>query len=114
MRSARDRAPRARFVHLGDRLLAIARLRAGSASVDMIAQEHDVGRDEVLSWLAAHSGDRVVGLDELRVPASAAARQLSVRVRRLSALIEDAERALRDLHQEYVLSLAASNDPFAK
>lgn len=114
MKSARERTPRARFVHLGDRLLAIARLRAGSASVDMIAQEHDVDRVEILSWLAAHAGERVVGLDELRAPRSAAARQLSLRVRRLSALIEDAERALRDLHQEYVLTLAASNEPFTK
>ena len=113
MKTNEEGRPRARFVHLGDRLLAIGRLRAGSASVDMIAQEHDVDRGDVLSWLAAHSGDRVVGLDELRAP-SAAARRLSLRVRRLSALIEDAERALRDLHQEYLLGLAASNDPFAK
>jgi DNA-binding transcriptional regulator YdaS (Cro superfamily) len=34
-------------VHLGDRLLAIARIRSGRASIELIAEEFDVEPTEV-------------------------------------------------------------------
>ena len=101
---------RTRFVHLGDRLLAIGRIRSGVASVDLIAQEYGVGTEDVLGWIDAHSGDRFTSLDELRPFGSPEMRGLAQRARHLANLVAEADRLIRELHQEYVLGLAASRE----
>lgn len=101
---------RAPFVHLGDRLLAIGRIRSGAASVEKIAEEYGVEPDDVLNWIDAHAGDRVMSFDELRPLESVEMRCLAQRARRLADLVAEADRMIRDLHQEYVLGLAVSRD----
>ena len=101
-------APRKRFVHLGDRLLAIARIRSGAASIELIAEEFDVESTEVASWLEVHAHDRVMLLSELREGASPQVRDLMRRARLLAQLVADADRIIRELHQEYVMTLAAT------
>ena len=96
-----------RFVHLGDRLLAIARVRSGAASIELIAEELDVDPSEVTQWLQVHADDRVMLLDELRDGDSPQVRALVRRARLLADLVAEADRSIRELHQEYVLMLAA-------
>jgi hypothetical protein len=105
--------PRGHFVHLGDRLLAIGRIRSGAASVDAIAEEFDVEREEVERWLEAHAGERPTTLDELR-HGSDEMRGLHRKARCLMELVADADRRIRDLHQEYLLMVAARNRSLAK
>ena len=109
----RAASPRGRFVHLGDRLLAVARIRSGAASVERIAVEFDVEPAEVERWLEAHAGDRPASLDELRY-GSEEMRGLARRARCLAELVADADRVIRDLHQEYLLMVAARNHNFTK
>src|SRR5215470_11914028 len=82
------------FVHLGDRLLAIGRIRSGAASIDTIAEEFDVDREEVARWLETHAGDRLTSLDELRY-GSDEMRALARRARCLIELVADADRRIR-------------------
>jgi hypothetical protein len=100
--------PRKRFVHLGDRLLAIARIRSGAASIELIAEEFDIDAADVTQWLQVHADDRVMLLGELRDGDSPQMRDLMRRARLLAELVADADRSIRELHQEYVLMLAAS------
>ena len=97
---------RGRFVHLGDRLLAIGRIRSGAASVELIAEELDVDPGEVASWLQLHGDDSVMSLDDMRDGATPEMRSLKRRARLLAKLVEEADRSIRELHQEYVLMLA--------
>jgi len=109
-----EKDPRGRrFVHLGDRLLALGRIRSGIATIDNIADEYGLEPADVVAWIDAHGGDRLVSLDELRMRVSPELRSLALRAQRLADLVAQAERSIRDLHQEYILNLAASNDPFA-
>ena len=108
----REPARRARHVHLGDRLLAIGRVRSGLATVDEVALAHGVSRDDVLDWVTQHAGERTVTLDELRAQGSPEMLRLARRAQRLAELVADAERSLRSLNQELVRSLAPSNEPF--
>ena len=108
----REPARRARHVHLGDRLLAIGRVRSGLSTVEEVARQHGVARDDVLDWITQHAGDRTVTLDELRAQGSPEMLRLARRAQRLAQLVADAERRLRSLNQELVRSLAASNEPF--
>jgi DNA-directed RNA polymerase specialized sigma subunit len=103
----------ARFVHLGDRLLALGRIRSGAASVDRIAEEFDVEPEEVMRWMEAHAGDRVTSLDEIR-HGSEEMRTLAHRARNLMNLVEEADRRIRELHQEYLLMVAAKHRDLAK
>jgi transposase-like protein len=95
-------------VHLGDRLLAIARIRSGAASIELIAEEFDIEPADVTQWLQVHGDDRVMLLSELRDGDSPQMRELMRRARLLAELVADADRSIRELHQEYVLTLAAS------
>ena len=90
-----DGTRRTRFVHLGDRLLAIGRIRSGVASVELIAEELDVD-----------PGDCVMSLDDVRDGATPELRDLARRARLLAELVAEADRSIRELHQEYVLMLA--------
>ena len=109
-RASGEAPRRTRFVHLGDRLLAIGRIRSGVASIDLIAQEYGVEREDVLGWIDAHAGDRFTTLDELRPFGSPEMRGLAQRARHLANLVAEADRLIRDLHQEYVLGLATSRE----
>lgn len=108
----REAARRARHVHLGDRLLAIGRVRSGLATVDEVAHAHGVTRDDVLDWVTQHAGERTVTLDELRAQGSPQMLRLARRAQRLAELVAEAERSLRKLNQELVRGLAPSNEPF--
>jgi hypothetical protein len=108
----KDGPARVRHVHLGDRLLAIGRVRAGLATIDEVAAALGVPRDEVLDWIARHGSERTVTLDELRAQGSPEMLRLSRRAQRLADLVARAERDLRALNQELVRSLVASNEPF--
>jgi DNA-directed RNA polymerase specialized sigma subunit len=100
---------RARFVHLGDRLLAIGRIRSGAASVAAIADEFDIEPEDVMKWIDALEGERMVSLEELRDGDSPEMRVLTRRARQLAQLVIEADRLIRDLHQEYVLMLASKS-----
>ena len=93
-----DRRAR-RFVHLGDRLQAIARIRAGS-DAQAVADEMGVAPEEVAHWLEVHREERNVTLEELRAQDSPEVMKLRRRAARLADLVAQAERMLRGLHQE--------------
>jgi len=93
-------------VHLGDRLLAIGRIRSGVASIELVAEELDVEPGEVVNWLHLHGDDSVMSLDDVRDGDTPEMRSLTRRARLLAELVTEADRAIRELHQEYVLMLA--------
>ena len=97
---------RPRFVHLGDRLLAIGRIRSGAASVELIAEEFDVEPDEVATWLELYAGESVLSFEDVRDGDTPELRNLTRRARMLAELVAEADRCIRELHQEYVLMLA--------
>jgi hypothetical protein len=105
---------RNRFVHLGDRLLAIGRIREGMLTAEDAARELGVGVEEVIGWQQVHAFERTVALDELRGAGSPEAQRLSKRAQRLADLVADAERELRELHQELLRGVTASNEPFVE
>jgi hypothetical protein len=55
-----------RHVHLGDRLLAIARIRSGIQSAEEVANDLGVSAGDVERWLTLHADERIVTLAELR------------------------------------------------
>ena len=89
-----------RFVHLGDRLQAIARIRAGASDVKSVADELGVAAEDVAHWLQVHREERNVTLEELRAQDSPEVLKLRRRAARLADLVAQAERMLRGLHQE--------------
>ena len=88
---------RRRHVHLGDRLDAIARIRAGEITAEQVATELDVLTEEVHQWLQVHGDDRIVSLDETRVLPEV--RRLSRRAERLVELIANADVTIRVLNR---------------
>ena len=116
MKRATERRPSRiarRHVHLGERLLAIGRIHSGVATVDEMARSLEVGREEVLQWIRTHAGERTVTFEELRPRGSPEMQRLRVRAHRLATLVAEYEKALRELHQEYLRGATASNDPLA-
>ncbi len=105
---------KSKFVHLGDRLLAIGRIRDGMLTVADAARELGVTIDDVVGWQQLHAFERTVSLEELRRRDSPQALVLNRRAQRLAELITEAERELRDLHQEFLAAAVASNEPYAK
>ena len=95
------------YVHLGDRLHAIDRIRSGTISAEGAAQSLGVTHGDILHWQEAHGADRTVFFAELR-GGSPQARRLSERAQRLAGLVADAERELRDLNQELIRTTMAS------
>jgi hypothetical protein len=91
---------RPRFVHLGERLLAIEKIRRGTLSVDDAAEGIGVTREEIAQWQRQHAGERHVTFDELRSAGERQALRLERRVRMLARLVADSEKQLRDLHQQ--------------
>jgi hypothetical protein len=98
---------RPKHVHLGDRLLAIGRIRSGLATVDEVAAGNGVTR------ITQHAGERMVTLGELRAQGSPQMLRLAQRAQRLAGLVAEAERSLRALNQELLRSMSPSNEPFA-
>jgi hypothetical protein len=86
-----------RHVHLGDRLDAIQRIRAGETTPEQVSVELDVTVEEVHTWMQVHADDRIVSLDETRV--SPEVRKLSRRAERLVALIAGADTTIRALNR---------------
>ena len=93
---------RERFVHLGDRLSCIERIRAGEITVTQAADELDVEESQVYLWMELHGNDRVVTIDELRMASSSRSARLAARARRLAQLLLEAERRVRELHLELI------------
>jgi transposase len=89
-----------RHVHLGDRLLAIARIRSGIQSAEEVAAGLGVGTEDVERWLTVHADDRIVTLAELRGRRKPEHVRLERRARRLTRLVEEAEREVRQLERE--------------
>ena len=104
-----SRAPTRRFVHLGDRLLAIGRIRAGALDVARAAEDLGVTADDVRHWLQVHVNERVVTFDELRETQPPELLRLARRVQRLADLVAQAERMVRDLHQEFTSKKSGEN-----
>ena len=93
------RSSRGRFVHLGERLVFIERIRAGLMTCAEAAGELAVDEREVRRWLELHRDDRLVSIDELRESQGA---RLAARARRLAILLAAAERRVRELHLELI------------
>jgi transposase-like protein len=103
------KAPVRRFIHLGDRLLAISRIRAGTASVEDVAREFQVRAVEVRHWLDVHRAERTLSFAELRNTGSPEKQKLSRRAARLARLVAQAERLLHDLHNEFISKQVGEN-----
>jgi hypothetical protein len=115
MKAAAERRLRERrHVHLGDRLLAIGRIRSGLVTPGEAARSLGVTLEEVEYWIEAHAADRLVSLDEFRTQDSPEMLRLGRRAQHLALLVAEAERRLRDLHREYIRSVTPSNDPLAE
>jgi len=97
-------------VHLGDRLVAVSRIRSGVATVMETARSLGVTEGEVLAWMRDHAHERMHSLEEIRRGGSPVHHRLSERAQRLAALVAESERELRILHQELLGGLEASND----
>jgi hypothetical protein len=93
---------RGRFVHLGERLSCIGRIRAGEITCADAAEELGVDEAQVLLWIELHGNDRLVTIEELRVPSNARNARLAAKARRLAQLLLDAERRVRELHLELI------------
>lgn len=101
-----------KFVHLGDRLDAIDRIREGRTDVERAARELGVTPAQVRDWQRMHAADRTVTLAEVRGPRTPEEARLGARVKLLARLVADADRELRALHEAYIRSLPASNESF--
>lgn len=109
MKHSSDAAKGARrYVHLGERLTTIGRIRSGTWSIDDAARELGVTREEVAEWQSRYRNDRVLSFEELRGGGSPETLRLHRRAGQLAGLIEETERQIRDLHQELLGSLQPS------
>jgi hypothetical protein len=106
-----DDEPSAPYVHLGERLLAVGRIREGLSTAAQAAVDLGVRADEVRQWQVLYASDRTRSLKEFRQPGTPENWSLEMRARRLAALIADAERDLRVLNRELFASLGGSGAP---
>ena len=113
MKPERKPRPARRFVHLGERLDAIARVRGGEALAS-VAIDLGVTPDDVGAWVLAHAEERVHSLDEMRSGGTPEHMRLTQRARRLADLVAESERTLRNLHQELLCGISPSNDEEAE
>jgi transposase len=100
-----------RHVHLGDRLLAIGRIRSGIQSVEEVARDLGVSAGDVERWLTLHADERIVTLAELRGRRRPAYARLERRARRLTRLVEEAEREVRRLERELLSKQFGEKSP---
>lgn len=87
-----------RHVHLGERLEAIEKIRAGELSLGQAAAELGVTPAEVLRWMNVHADDRTVRVEEVLVPPHV--QRLTRRAQRLVALIAEMDSTLRVLNRQ--------------
>ena len=113
MKAEERERPGRRFVHLGERIDAVGRVRAGE-NVDDVAVDLGVTTGEVEAWIAALAHERVHSLEELRHGGNPERHRLVLRARRLADLVAESERTLRDLHQELIRGITPSNDDDAQ
>src|SRR5438067_688452 len=106
-RSSDRRAKRARFVHLGDRLSAIARIGSGACTRESAARQLGVSVDEVRQWERIHAAERTISLGELRGDPADERTRLQSRLELLSTLVSRAEREVKRLNQLYLRSFPA-------
>lgn len=99
MKKPRSSAKARRFVHLGDRLAAIARVRAGECSEQDAARALGVDVDQLREWQLVHAKESIVRVADFRDGDDARLRRLRARAQRLADLVARAERELRLLHQ---------------
>ncbi len=92
----------ARFVHLGERLECLARIRAGAITRAQAAAELGVSEAQVDRWAQVHANERLVSIGELRMAADSRNARLAARARRLAHLLAIAERRVRELHLELI------------
>jgi len=103
-----------RFVHLGDRLLALERLRAGLATMTQTAESLGVSVAELRKWQVELSRERSVNLADLRPGQGPLLQRLRARAKRLAGLIAASERELRALQQEFHGSVTTPSRPVAR
>jgi hypothetical protein len=96
MNSVRQR----RHVHLGERLEAIERIRAGELSLGQAACGLGVTPADVLHWMNIHADERTVRVAEVLVPAHVL--RLTRRAQRLADLIAEADLMIRVLSRQLV------------
>jgi hypothetical protein len=104
--------PANHFVHLGDRLLVLGRMRAGTMTAAQAASSLGVTVEEVRHWEQAHANEFALSLDEFRERGFGETWRLHLRAKRLAALISEAERTLRDLNQELLERLRQPSKEF--
>jgi len=103
-----------RFVHLGDRLLALERLRAGLATMTQTAESLGVSIAELRKWQVELSRERSVSLADLRPGQGPVLQRLRARAKRLASLIAASEREIRILQQEFHGSVTTPSRPVAR
>lgn len=95
-------ASRARYVHLGERLECLERIRAGAITRAQAAAELGIDEAQVARWMQVHANERLMSLDDLRVAADSQSGRLAARARQLAHLLAIAERRVRELHLELI------------
>jgi hypothetical protein len=110
----RERPAAPRFIHLGDRLLALERLRAGLATMTQTAESLGVSVAELRKWQVELSRERSVNLADLRPGQGPLLQRLRARAKRLAGLIAASERELRVLQQEFHGSVTTPSRPVAR
>jgi uncharacterized protein YigA (DUF484 family) len=103
-----------RFVHLGDRLLAVERLRAGLATLTQTAEGLGVSTADLRKWQVELLREQSVSLADLRPGQGPILQRLRARAKRLAGLIAASERELRQLQQEFHGSVTTPSRPVAR
>ena len=103
-----------RFVHLGDRLLALERMRAGLATMTQTAESLGVSVADLRKWQVELSRERSVNLADLRPGQGPLLQRLRARAKRLAGLVAASERELRVLQQEFHNSVTTPSRPVAR
>jgi len=91
---------KARRPHLGERIEAVERIRAGGTSVEETARHFGLPEDEVRAWLTIHANDRTVILAHLRSELAGEAGRLLREAQALRQLIANTDRTLNLLHAQ--------------
>ena len=94
---------RPRHSHLGVRLQAVERIRAGSATVEQCARDLELEPEVIREWLARHRDDRATSIGEIMQGSERFV--LERRVERLRECLARTERELMRLHRRLVAAL---------
>ena len=94
----------AKHFHLGVRLRAVERIRAGTSTVAACARELDLEPEMIREWLARHGAERSTSIGEILRGSERSL--LERRVERLRECLARTERELTRLHKQLVAALA--------